>query len=462
MAGDLCKIVTSQSFPIVLITFIRTCGHVGIIKTMGIYLENINLSLRTTPTDIGIALGLFSAFSNFPAPVIAALFRRRSIRRFLLISGACLSPLGVALTSIATTNGQVATFLSITGFGNCVVMVCTIMTLHRVASSNYNLLFSLGMTGYGTGMVMIPLFAELLRNIFGWRGGLLIISGLMTHLIPCAVGIMLESDDNTERGYQGLPNSPTSIEDLVEEEIAEEEIVEEIVQEEEESTNLASHGRCCCNTEGNNCEPRYLETFARIVSSIHQSDFYMDPLLNVIIILNLTFYVLHSGWHSFLVPHALQRGISIRDTLIMTFTAAIGNTFSRVAVGVLTNNRFHPVTIFLFATLLDIVALLCDVYVNNYYLILVTSCVSAMSIGGSAVLGALILRDRASPEKFHIAYSVDKFFQGCGMFLGGYLGGWTADHFSSFDATFKLLTLIDIFILVLIAVITCKPKPNTT
>nr|XP_054771937.1 monocarboxylate transporter 13-like [Lytechinus pictus] len=432
MAGNLYKIVTSQSFPIVLITFIRACGHVGIIKTMGIYLEDINLSLKTTPTDIGLALGLLNAFSDFPAPVIAALFRRRSIRRFLLISGACLSPLGVALTSIATTNGQVATFLSITGFGNCVVMVCTIMTLHRVASSNYNLLFSLGMTGYGTGMVMIPLFAELLRNIFGWRGGLLIISGLMTHLIPCAVGIMLESDDNTERGYQGLPNSPTSIEDLVEEEIAEEEI------------------------------PRYLETFARIVSSIQQSDFYMDPLLNVIIILNLTFYVLHSGWHSFLVPHALQRGISIRDTLIMTFTAAIGNTFSRVAVGVLTNNRFHPVTIFLFATLLDIVALICDVYVNIYYLILVTSCVSAMSIGGRAVLGALILRDRASPEKFHIAYSVDKFFQGCGMFLGGYLGGWTADHFSSFDATFKLLTLIDIFILVLIAVITCKPKPNTT
>ncbi|XP_041484736.1 monocarboxylate transporter 3-like [Lytechinus variegatus] len=391
-------------------------------------------------------------------PVIAALFRRRSIRRFLLISGACLSPLGVALTSVATTNAQVATFLSITGFGNCVVMVCTIMTLHRVASSNYNLLFSLGMTGYGTGMVMIPLFAELLRNIYGWRGGLLIISGLMAHLIPCAVGIMLDSDENTERGYQGLPNSSTG----TEEDLVEEGIVEEVVEEEEESTKLASRTGSCRNTEGNNCEPRYLETFTRIVSSIQQSDFYVDPLLNVIIVLDMTFYVLHSGWHSFLVPHALQRGISIRDTLIMTFTAAIGNTFSRVAVGVLTNNRFHPVTIFLFATLLDIAALLCDVYIINYYLILVTSCVSAMSIGGRAVLGALILRDRASPEKFHIAYSVDKFFQGCGMFLGGYFGGWTADYFSSFDATFKLLTLIDIFILVLITVIKCKPKPNTT
>ncbi|XP_041483721.1 monocarboxylate transporter 9-like [Lytechinus variegatus] len=315
------------------------------------------------------------------------------------------------------------------------------------------------MTGYGTGMVMIPLFAELLRNIYGWRGGLLIISGLMAHLIPCAVGIMLDSDENTERGYQGLPNSSTGTEeDLVEEGIVEEEVVEE----EEENTKLASRTGSCRNTEGNNCEPRYLETFARIVSSIQQSDFYVDPLLNVIIVLDMTFYVLHSGWHSFLVPHALQRGISIRDTLIMTFTAAIGNTFSRVAVGVLTNNRFHPVTIFLFATLLDIAALLCDVYIINYYLILVTSCVSAMSIGGRAVLGALILRERVSPEKFHIAYSVDKFFQGCGMFLGGYLGGWTADYFSSFDATFKLLTLIDIFILVLITVIKCKPKPNTT
>ncbi|XP_041484882.1 monocarboxylate transporter 13-like [Lytechinus variegatus] len=450
MAGNFHAMVTSESFLIVLVTFLRTCGHVGIIKTMGIYLEDINRSLRTTPTDIGIALGLLSAFSSFPAPIIAALYQRRSIRRFLLVSGACLTPVGVALTSMATTNAQMAIFLSITGLGHCVIMVCSIISLHRVASNNYNLLFSLGKTGYGTGMVLIPFLAELLRKAYGWRGGLLIMSGLMAHIIPCAVGIKLDSDENIERDYRQVLSSSIGSDREDEEEQGEEE------------TGKGKHDCNSCirrDTKGNDYQPGAL---ARITTSIRQSDFYSDPLLNVIISLNMTFFVFYSGWHSFLVPHTLQRGISIRDTLIITFTAAIGNTFSRVAVGVLTNNRFHPVTIFLFATVVDIVALLCDIYVVNYYLILVTSCVSAMSIGGRAILGALILRDRASPEKFHIAFSVDKVFQGFGMFAGGYFGGWIADHFSTYDATFKFLTFIDVFILGLITVIKIKPKPNPT
>ena len=64
--GRFYEILTSRSLPLVVCTFLRASGHIGIIKTIGIYLEDINISLGTTSTDIGIALGLLSALANFP------------------------------------------------------------------------------------------------------------------------------------------------------------------------------------------------------------------------------------------------------------------------------------------------------------------------------------------------------------------------------------------------------------
>ena len=71
------------------------------------------------------------------------------------------------------------------------------MTLHRVARENFNLLYSLGATGYGAGMVLLPLLAELLREAYGWRGGLLIISALMANIIPVGMAIKLYADESS-------------------------------------------------------------------------------------------------------------------------------------------------------------------------------------------------------------------------------------------------------------------------
>ena len=89
------------------------------------------------------------------------------------------------------------------------VNICCAMILHCVAGENYNLLFSLGLTGYGAGMVLVPLLAELLREAYGWRGGLLIISAMMAHIIPVGMAIKFHSDENSRQrnGFQSVPSS---------------------------------------------------------------------------------------------------------------------------------------------------------------------------------------------------------------------------------------------------------------
>ncbi|XP_030838706.1 monocarboxylate transporter 13-like [Strongylocentrotus purpuratus] len=391
--GCFYEILTSRSLPVVVCFFLKASCHVGIIKTIGIYLEDINISLGTTSTDIGIALGLLNAFSNFPAPIIAALYRHHSIRRLLLIFGTCLASMGVALTSMANSNAQMSIYLSITGLGYCMVHICCTMTLHHVAQ-NFNLLFSISLTGYGVGMFLLPLIAEFLRQAYGWRGGLLIISALMAHIIPVGMAVKLESDESsTQRnGFQSVPSSPPEF-------------------NKEEESNISTSK----DTEDDDRDVSGV--FRRITNDLRQSDFYVDPVFNVLFGVTLASHMVWSGWHSFLVPHALQRGISIRNTIIITFSAAVGNTFGRAAVGVLTNSLVKPVTLFLFVTILNIAALLCDVYFNNFYAMLVTSCISAMAVGAEAVLGQLVVRNRASPEKFDVVYAAALIFIGSGGFL---------------------------------------------
>ncbi|XP_030839726.1 uncharacterized protein LOC115923373 [Strongylocentrotus purpuratus] len=250
-----------------------------------------------------------------------------------------------------------------------------------------------------------------------------------------AIKLYTDESSTQRNGFQSVPSSPPEF------------------NEGEKSNSSTSR-----DTEGDNRDE--IGVFRSIANSLRQSDFYVDPVLNVVLCAIFVSYLVWAGWHSFLVPHALQRGISVRNTIIITFSAAVGNTFGRAAVGVLTNSLAKPVTLYLFLPILNIAALLCDVYFTNFYAMLVTSCISAMAVGGEAVLGHLVVRDRASPEKFDVAYAAEALFIGFGSFLGGYLSGMIADHFSSYNATFKLLAFIEVVVLLLMVVVRCRLKAN--
>ncbi|XP_041483881.1 monocarboxylate transporter 6-like isoform X2 [Lytechinus variegatus] len=379
------KIVSSPSFPVVLCIFLSASGHVGIVKAIGLYLEDIKSDLEISSMDIGMALGLLNAFFFIPSIGISAL------------------------------------------------MVSCIVALHRVAKEKYNLCFSIGSSGYGAGMVLFPLLAGFLRAPFGWRGGLLIISALIAHVIPCAVGIQIESTKMITE-----VNDVQTVQRLSTEGLDEEKGETSISHSFEENIRLGA--------------------LHRITNRLRQTDFYKDPIFNVIFAVQFAFDMVYCGWHSFLVPHVVQRGVSVRNTIIITFSAASGNTFSRLGVGVLTNHLFKPIDVYIFAVILNIGALLVDVFVANFYVMLVTSCFSAMSIGARAVVTTLIVRDRASPGQFDVAFSVGRCISGVGMFLGGYIGGLVADRFSSFNATFTMLPIIDAVVLILILIMRCNPK----
>lgn len=323
-------------------------------------------------------------------------------------------------------------------------MTC-ITALHRLAGENFNLLFSLSTCGFAAGMVLFPFLADELLRAYDWRGVLLILGGLMLNIIPCALAIRITPEDFTPRDDEGGLQRRRE-------------------QMESDTISIAGSDWSCSDAERDNDRDdavkgmtpllspssarhdRYVRIDAdhpspdnetpdknrlayingipaKISSWFRSMGFYDDPFSLFIFLSIDTLFFVYNGWHDFLLPHALQRGISQHDTITITFVAAVGNLSIRLIIACLTHKLVDPVNIYLVLTIVNIISLTCDAFLPHYYVMLVTSFCSVAAIAGRAVLGILIIRNRVSPENVPMALSVNNIVEASGFFLGGYLSG---------------------------------------
>ncbi|XP_003724872.2 monocarboxylate transporter 1 isoform X1 [Strongylocentrotus purpuratus] len=430
-------------------------------------------SLQTTSTELGTALGIFVAFTFLAAPVVAALYSRCGRKRVFLLVGATLESGAMMLMPFVTTNLVVFILFAFVGIGNSIMWMTCFIVLTRLAGENFNLLFSLAMCGYPVGMVLLPFLAEELLAVYSWRDVLLILSGLYLNLIPCVMIIKVPLDQEehasrTETALQGgIPSDDASHSTLYKRvQGAEGGYCQDInndsdsdyVDQDRHAETLSSSttNQDLVKSDSNNLSiddepsakhgPLDISGFLRrIVVWWRSSEFYANPLL----FFNILSYGMHefvfTGWHVFLLPHALQRGTSTRNTIIIALSAAVGDLFGRISVGVLTHKLVDPINMYLALTVLNISALVCDGFLPYFFGMLVTSCSSGSAIAGRAVLGPLGIKAIVSGENLPMVIGVLYVASGCGGLLGGYAAGLIADRVSSFDASFRLLAVVDIF-----------------
>ncbi|XP_030842103.1 uncharacterized protein LOC100893965 isoform X2 [Strongylocentrotus purpuratus] len=376
-------------------------------------------------------------------------------------------------TELGTALGIFVAFTFLAGIGNSIMWMTCFIVLTRLAGENFNLLFSLAMCGYPVGMVLLPFLAEELLAVYSWRDVLLILSGLYLNLIPCVMIIKVPLDQEehasrTETALQGgIPSDDASHSTLYKRvQGAEGGYCQDInndsdsdyVDQDRHAETLSSSttNQDLVKSDSNNLSiddepsakhgPLDISGFLRrIVVWWRSSEFYANPLL----FFNILSYGMHefvfTGWHVFLLPHALQRGTSTRNTIIIALSAAVGDLFGRISVGVLTHKLVDPINMYLALTVLNISALVCDGFLPYFFGMLVTSCSSGSAIAGRAVLGPLGIKAIVSGENLPMVIGVLYVASGCGGLLGGYAAGLIADRVSSFDASFRLLAVVDIF-----------------
>ncbi|XP_063967726.1 monocarboxylate transporter 6-like [Lytechinus pictus] len=473
------RVLRSPRFPVVLILFMQSCSIIGLVKAMGILFRDLSKSIEMTSADLGTTLGLLYTVGLLSTPIIAFVIKRTSNLRYLMITGAIIGSSPVILASRSTSNWHLFVAFGISGIGLYILRMACLTAMDRFAGDYFNLLYSLSSCGYSAGMVLFPFLADKLLKYFDWRGVLLILGILMMCMlagIACVFAILVTVDGFKAAGDEDEMERCDQADDTIYEaesngcssgETTGKGPCDDVADTDPLLTPSNGHDRvtvdqACPNRE--TIPTNHLDCvviIARKVSFwIRNIGFYDDPFSLFIFLSVAVFFFVYNGWHDFLVPKVLQHGISQEYTVIVTFVAAVGNFSVRLIIAALTHNSVDPINIHLFLTFLNVISVTCDVFIPHYYIMLMTSFCSAAALAGRACLGILIIRNRFSSENLPIVLSMNNIVEAFGFFLGGYLSGFVADKFSSYDATFKLLASVDVLTFAFMLFPKMKKKPQ--
>ena len=343
-------------------------------------------------------------------------------------------------------------------------------SLNEVADKNFNILLSLSYSGFAVGMVLLPLFAAAFVGPYGWRGGMLLLGAFMGNVLPCTLAFS-NQQEHTEKDQSSRRVTDTHEEITLQETTMEQNIgvdssqdnryrseCDESGSSDEARVPTETHqenvplltsprGRGCSslsdslsqstkrhrlmkskhtvcpadNSKDGQCSSGTIAERAALL--IRESDFNKDPICILVILSGCAHAFTYSGWHAFLIPHALQRGISLQHTIIITLCASVGNLLGRLLSGFLTHRWVEPINIYLILTLSNVGLLLCYAFIKHFAVMLFLSFLSAWAILGRAVIPILVIRQRSSPENFPTTLAFLDFFEGVGTLIGGFLSG---------------------------------------
>ncbi|XP_070578309.1 monocarboxylate transporter 12-like [Ptychodera flava] len=161
-----------------------------------------------------LVLSSFTATTYMTGPFAAFLCKKFSFRQMAMVGGV-MSSISIAVSSFATSS----LFLSVSlGFGTGVSLglcyVSCFASLGLYFKKRYTMGNGIALAGVGLSTFILPPLCQLLIDKYGWRGALVIVSGLTAHLCVGAAllrPIHLKADSNEENGAQTVSLSDKTV-----------------------------------------------------------------------------------------------------------------------------------------------------------------------------------------------------------------------------------------------------------
>ncbi|XP_072176357.1 monocarboxylate transporter 12-like [Diadema setosum] len=411
---------------VVLLLFGSSTCFLGTLKMTAVYMPEIFNSIGSTATDIGRALGLFTALLLCP------------------------------------------------GGGIGILWIAGLLEVGRLPESNFGLYFGLGSVGFPVGMFVVPLIGDFLMRTYGWRGAMLIMGGLAAHLIPLAmfnqpqIGDGLRNPQTTNREHIRGEGGATSKED--EEIIAQQSrtststyrhdeqmsICEDALHEETVEINTEERAELLRETPDSCSQGNIQSRLERWAQIVKESDFYSNPCLLLFMVATTVHAITYGGWHTFLIPHAVERGMPVLQAITLSFCAGLANCVGRIGIGVFRDRFGRVMGTILVLTFLMTLSLLCDVFIPNFAVMYIATCFAAFSVASRAVLGLVFIKEKA-PRSYDTGLALHSEAMGLGTMLGSYLAGFVADKFRTYNASFILLVCAEVLQFALYSLIRCSP-----
>ncbi|XP_077170581.1 monocarboxylate transporter 13-like [Paroedura picta] len=168
---------------IVLAAFLETALVFGVIRSFGVFFVEFMGYFGEPSTAVSWISSVTMATLLFTSPLASALAAQYGERPVGMVGG-FLSGLGLFLASFATSLPQLYLFIGLlTGAGGTLVFSPSLALVARYFKRRRTLANTAVFSGAGmASLAFSPLF-QLLVESYGWRGALLLVSGMVFHLV---------------------------------------------------------------------------------------------------------------------------------------------------------------------------------------------------------------------------------------------------------------------------------------
>ncbi|XP_072027999.1 monocarboxylate transporter 12-like [Amphiura filiformis] len=292
---------------------------------------------------------------------------------------------------------EMALALLITGFSTGTTTVAY-GVLPTYFDKYYNISVSILSCGMSFGMIVMPLITQLFRDIYGWRGAMLLLCGITFHSICC--GALFKPVDQT---YGLLSQSNFS--------------------KEAEDTRGTRISQLRNITRSLDIDLFFNSTFLAIMS-IYLGNGYAT-----------------TGWLIYIVPHALDLGFSPYEASMVATLGGIGNLVGNCLLpllGKLLSNQvqlYSSVTVISCSFVLDYVAS----YFFSYFGVVTCSIIYGLARGIMTSSCYAILVDVLDENQMINAIGWLYAGYGFSSLLSGFVCGWLFDQTGSYGLTFLVL-----------------------
>nr|CAB3266118.1 monocarboxylate transporter 5-like [Phallusia mammillata] len=171
---------------VVVAVWIDNCLVIGMLKSLGVLFPEFRTYFQGSAGAISWINSISLSMRASAAPLAAALSNKYGERK-VVAWGATLVTIGLIISMFATSPYYLYVSLGcVSGFGFALASLPALTMIGRYFKTKRSLANGLSRSGGGATFFLAPVL-QLLVDLYGWQGCLLVVAGMELHLFACAL-----------------------------------------------------------------------------------------------------------------------------------------------------------------------------------------------------------------------------------------------------------------------------------
>eukprot|EP00057_Strongylocentrotus_purpuratus_P016301 XP_011670775.1 PREDICTED: monocarboxylate transporter 7-like [Strongylocentrotus purpuratus] len=388
--------------------------------------------------------------------------------------GGAISAAGLACASFTQTVPQVTAALIAFGAGYIFIILPTYTCLNSYFSDRFEIATGIMTSGGSTGVMIMPWIFEILLDMYGWRGAILLLGGVNAHYL--VIGAMLEpvrtkplstkknSNGSTTpknvdfEAHDNISFKPYSddVKESINTTIQSGQELEMVCRKDEGAvqrrspaaendaaatldvaTVISKEPDDEVETRNAGCLWKWLR---KIINILGLRIFGERPLMIVVCFQILLFSIPYATWLLFNIPNAQAKGLTDLRSAQISLAAGFANFLGRFASGFVFSKNILPVEVwYLLANIVTAAAFFVNFFAEQFWFLTILAVVFGFMMGFNIPTMFVLMKNTAGKERYKTGLALVLLCYGIAFPLAGFVAGKIYDRTQSYNVAFSIM-----------------------